>query len=99
MPLSIPCRSIVGFVQKRSSPTSSTVEPNLSVSIFHPSQSCSLMPSSSETIGYCLHHDDHSDTISSELFTVRSDLKKTYFPSCHISLVAGSRQMAISLPG
>src|SRR5262245_21177769 len=57
------------------------------------------MPSSSETMGYRLHHDDHSATISSDVFFVWSDLKKTYRPSCHISLVAGSRHNAMSSPG
>src|SRR5215813_4849466 len=99
MLLSIPCWRIFGLVQNKSSPTRSDKVPSFSVNAFHPSQSSSAMPSSMETIGYCLTHDDHSVTISSEDFLDLSDLKKTYLPSSHISLVAGSRQMEISLPG
>src|SRR5215510_5231181 len=96
---SIPCWRIFGFVQNKSSPTNREASPSVSVKAFHPSQSSSAMPSSMETIGYCVTHDDHSATISSEDFLDLSDLKKTYLPSSHISLVAGSRHMEISLPG
>src|SRR5262245_51954237 len=97
--LSIPCWRIFGLVQNKSSPTKSDLAPSVSVSAFHPSQSSSAMPSSMETIGYCLTHDDHSATISADDFLDLSDLKNTYRPSSHISLVAGSRQREISLPG
>src|SRR4029450_7975627 len=98
-PLSMPRHKIVAFVQKRSSPTSSIFDPSSSVSNFQPSQSFSHMPSSKETMGYCSHQDVQSAAISSEVFSAPSDLKNTYLPSCHISLVAGSRQSAMSSPG
>src|SRR5215510_6293495 len=96
---SIPCWRIFGFVQNKSSPTKSATSPSVFVNAFHPSQSSSAIPSSMETIGYCLTHDDHNATISAEDFLDLSDLKNTYLPSSHISLVAGSRQREISLPG
>src|SRR4030095_4279798 len=96
---SIPCWRIFGFVQNKSSPTKRARAPSVSVNAFHPFQSSSAMPSSIETIGYCLTHDDHSAIISSEDFLDLSDLKNTYLPSSHISLVAGSRHMEMSLPG
>src|SRR4029453_16524939 len=65
----MPRRKIVAFVQKRSSPTSSILDPSSSVSSFQPSQSFSHMPSSKETIGYCRHQDVQSATISSEVFS------------------------------
>src|SRR5262245_31688292 len=96
--VSIPCWRIFGLVQNKSSSTKTAREPSVSVSTFHPSQSSSAIPSSMETIGYCSTHDDHSATISSEDFLDLSDLKNTYLPSSHISLVAGSRHMEISFP-
>ena len=49
---SMPWRRRSGLVTKRSSPTSWTVAPSLSVSSFQPSQSSSEQPSSMETIGH-----------------------------------------------
>src|SRR5882724_2945523 len=97
IPLSMPCWRMVGLVQNRSSPTSSTLDPIASVNAFQPSQSFSAMPSSIETIGYWRIQDDQSDTISSEDFALLSDLNMMYFPFSHISLEAGSRQMEMSL--
>src|SRR4029450_10863924 len=94
----MPRRKSVAFVQKRSSPTSSIFDPSSSVSSFQPCQSFSHIPSSKETIGYRGLQDIQSSTISSEVFSAPSDLKNTYLPSCHISLVAGSRQSATSSP-
>src|SRR5271166_640430 len=93
IPSSIPLAKIAGFVQKRSSPTSSTLVPSSSVSAFQPDQSFSAMPSSSSTMGYCPTHEDHRVTISSGVFFDLSDLKNRYLPSSHISEVAGSRQI------
>src|SRR5208283_4469 len=99
IPSSIPLAKIAGFVQKRSSPTSSTLVPSSSVSAFQPDQSFSAMPSSSSTMGYCPTHEDHRVTISSGVFFDLSDLKNRYLPSSHISEVAGSRQIEMSSPG
>src|SRR5262249_54150348 len=98
-PSAMPFARIVGLVQKRSSPTNSAFLPSSLVSVFQPAQSFSAIPSSSSTMGYCFTHDDHKATISSEDFFDLSDLKNRYFPSSHISLVAGSRQIEMSSPG
>src|SRR6516165_8285310 len=99
IPCSIPFARIFGLVQNRSSPTSSILLPSFSVSVFQPAQSFSAMPSSSRMMGYWLHHESHRATISSDVFRDLSDLKNRYLPSSHISLVAGSRQIEMSLPG
>ncbi|MNN32316.1 hypothetical protein D3C81_1460370 [compost metagenome] len=51
MPLSMPSLRILVLVTNRSSPTSCTFSPILSVSTFQPAQSDSSMPSSMEMIG------------------------------------------------
>src|SRR5207247_668907 len=50
-PSAMPRARISGFVTKRSSPTSCTLEPRAAVKAFHPGQSFSPRPSSMETIG------------------------------------------------
>ena len=50
-PFSMPSARRTGLVTKRSSPTSWTLSPIMSVRAFQPSQSSSLMPSSIEMIG------------------------------------------------
>src|SRR5512132_2671924 len=97
-PSSMPRLRISGLVQKMSSPTSSTFVPNSEVRIFQPCQSFSARPSSISTIGYCPTHDSHSSTISSDVFVDLSDLKWTYLPFSHISLVAGLRHSESSSP-
>src|ERR1039457_4144798 len=68
-PLSFTPRAMIsGFVQKMSSPTSSTFRPSLSVRLFQPPQSFSASPSSRRTIGYREIQSSHREVISSEVF-------------------------------
>src|SRR5208337_2176282 len=87
------------LVQKISSPTNSILLPSATVKLRQPSQSFSPMPSSRSTIGYCFAHDSQILISSSEVIAFLLDLKSTYFPSSHISLAAGSRQIEISVDG
>ena len=67
------------LVTKRSSPTSWTLSPSLSVSSFQPSQSSSARPSSIETMGYWRAQSSQKSTISSlEVSSRLSDFLKTY---------------------
>ena len=55
IPSAIPFRSRSVLVTNRSSPTSCTLEPSVSVSAFQPAQSSSASPSSIERIGQRSH--------------------------------------------
>src|SRR5258708_3007298 len=71
-----------------------------SVSIFHPSQSSSDMPSSMEIIsGNCRVQSDQNCTIFSELRSLLSDFLKMYLPLEKNSLDAGSSAIPICAPG
>src|SRR5690348_7797898 len=95
----IPSARIFGFVQKRSSPTSSIFFPSSFVSFCQPDQSFSASPSSMERIGYFFTQSLHSAINSSDEIFFFVDLKNMYSPLSHISLDAGSRQSETSLPG
>ena len=50
-------------------------------------------------MGYWFTHDSQIPISSCGVMAFLVDLKRTYFPSSHISLAAGSRQMEMSSPG
>src|ERR1022692_3785394 len=98
-PSLIPRFRISVLVTKMSSPTSCLDLPTLSVSNFHPAQSSSAKPSSSEAMGYLASHPAQYSTSSAEVFEGRPDFLNVYLPSLNISLTAGSRQMETCTPG
>src|SRR5574344_2217163 len=99
MPFWIPSANICLLVQNKSSPTTSTLFPSLSVIFFQPVQSFSANPSSIEAIGYWRTQLSQRSIISSLDNSFCELLKNLYFPSSQSSLVAGSRQILTSLPG
>ncbi len=66
MPWSMPRCNRSVLVTNKSSPTSCTLPPSLSVSIFQPAQSSSEQPSSIEQIGYLATQLARNSTIAAE---------------------------------
>src|SRR5690554_1004268 len=98
MPSSIPRDRRSVFVTKRSSPTSCTRLPSLSVNSFQPAQSSSEQPSSMLMIGYLSTHDASKSTNSADVKDLPSP-SKWYLPSRKNSVEATSMPRNTSTPG